>query len=71
MPKINHIILSWARETAKLDIEDAARKLQISDGKTASAAEKLLGYEDGTKDPTRAMLLKMSKIYLLPIDVIP
>ncbi len=67
MPKINHIILSWARETAKLEIEDAARKLQISDGKVASAAEKLLSYEDGTKDPSRPMLLKMSKVYRRPL----
>lgn len=67
MPKINHAILSWARETAELDIEDVVRKLQISDGKIASAAEKLSAYEDGTKEPSRPMLLRMSKLYRRPL----
>lgn len=67
MPNINHIILSWARETAGLSLENAAHKLQIKDGKTASADEKLLAYENGTVAPSRSMLLKMSKIYRHPL----
>lgn len=67
MPKINHIILSWARDTAKLSLENAAHKLQIKDGVKASAEEKLLAYENGTVAPSRSMLLKMSKVYRRPI----
>lgn len=67
MPNINHIILSWARETAELSAETAAHKLQIKDGKKASAEDKLLTYENGTVAPSRSMLLKMSKVYRRPI----
>ena len=67
MPNINYKILSWARETTGLTVEDAARKLQIKDGKIASAETKLLAYEEGAKAPSRAMLLKMSKLYRRPL----
>lgn len=67
MPNINHIILSWARDTAGLSVENAAHKLQIKDGVRASAEEKLLAYENGTVAPSRSMLLKMSKAYRRPI----
>jgi Zn-dependent peptidase ImmA (M78 family) len=67
MTNINHKILSWARETAELSIENAARKLQIKDGKETTAEEKLLEYENGLKAPSRSMLLKMSKTYRRPI----
>jgi Zn-dependent peptidase ImmA (M78 family)/transcriptional regulator with XRE-family HTH domain len=67
MPNINHIILSWARETAELSVETAAQKLQIQDGKKASSEDKLLTYENGTVAPSRSMLLKMAKVYRRPI----
>lgn len=67
MPKINHEILSWARKNTGLSIETAARKLVIRDGKTASAADKLLAYENGTKDPSESILFRMSKVYRQPL----
>ena len=67
MPKISHIILSWARETAGLDVEIAAKKLQITDGKVVSSVDKLTAYENGQKEPSRAMLLKMAKLYRRPL----
>jgi Zn-dependent peptidase ImmA (M78 family) len=67
MPKINHKILSWARKTAELSLEDAAHKLQIKDGKAARAQEKLEAYEDGTDKPSRALLLRMTKAYHRPL----
>ncbi|MGR3318438.1 MAG: ImmA/IrrE family metallo-endopeptidase [Candidatus Anammoxibacter sp.] len=68
MPNINQKILSWARKNAELSVERAAHKLQIKDGKAASAEEKLLAYEnDDTVAPSRSMLLKMSKVYRRPI----
>lgn len=67
MTNINYKILSWARKTAVLSIEEAARKLQIKDGKKSTATEKLLDFEKGIKIPSRSMLLKMSKAYRRPI----
>ncbi len=64
MPKVNPDILKWARETAGLSIEDAARKLGMS-GDTA--AERLDALEEGKKDPTRPMLVKMSEKYRRPL----
>jgi len=67
MPNINHLILSWARDTAELSLEGAAHKLHIADGKSSSAEEKLLAYENGVVSPSRSLLLRMSKVYRRPI----
>ena len=67
MTQINYQILSWARKKAELSLKEAARKLQIKDGKKETAAEKLMAYENGTKKPSRSLLLKMSKAYRRPI----
>ena len=67
MPNIKHSILRWARDTSKLSIEDAAHKLNILDSKTASAAEKLVAFENGKKAPSRSLLLRMSKVYHRPL----
>lgn len=67
MPNINHLILVWARETAELPLEEAAKKLQIRDSAKSSAADKLLAYEKGMSAPTRAMLVKMAKTYRRPL----
>lgn len=56
----NPEVLRWARESAGLSYEDAARKLQMS-GK--SAVETLKAYEEGKKQPSRSRLLLMSKQY--------
>jgi len=66
MPKINNEILVWARETSGLTVDDAAKKLQIKDTQTATAAEKLLAYENG-KIPSRSLLVRMSKQYRKPL----
>lgn len=67
MPKIKHAILRWARETSKLSIEEAAYKLKLADSKADSAAEKLAAFEDGKKEPSRSLLLRMSKLYRQPL----
>lgn len=67
MPKVNKRILRWARETIGLSVGEAARKLGIRDGKTASAGEKLAAYEDGAKDPSESMLVRMSRVYRRPL----
>lgn len=67
MPKVNHEILKWARTTAGLDEEQAAKKLDMRDTKNASAVEKLTALETGDVPPTRAQLVKMSKQYRRPL----
>ena len=67
MPSINGAILIWARETLALTLEDAAKKLNFKDGRNVSAAEKLAAFEDGTKEPSRGLLSRMSVVYRRPI----
>ena len=67
MPTIKHTILQWARETSKLAIEEAAHKLNLTDTKKASGTEKLAAYECGEKEPSRSLLLRMSKQYHRPL----
>lgn len=67
MPKINHTILVWARETAGLTIEDAAKRLHLKDGKKATAEDKLLAYENGEAELSRSMLLNMVRLYRRPL----
>lgn len=67
MPKVNHTILKWARETSMFSLEQAAQKLGIVDGKSISGAEKLAAYEGGIKEPSRSLLVRMSKQYHRPL----
>ncbi|GJL52788.1 MAG: DNA-binding protein [Nitrospirales bacterium] len=67
MPKVNHEILKWARTTAGLDEDQAAKKLGMKDTKKGSAVEKLAALETGDISPTRAQLVKMSKHYRRPL----
>lgn len=66
MPNINAEILTWARESAGLSVETAAAKLQLKDSIGATAAQKLLAYENG-KAPSRSLLKRMSKQYRKPM----
>ncbi|WP_273208828.1 ImmA/IrrE family metallo-endopeptidase [Marinobacter subterrani] len=56
----NPEVLRWARESAGLSYEDAARKLQMSG---RSAVKTLKAFEEGGKTPSRSKLLMMSKQY--------
>lgn len=67
MPKIKSDIIKWARENANLTLEEAAHKLQITDGEKTSGAEKLESYEKGKKEPSRSLLLRMSRQYRQPL----
>lgn len=69
MVAVNPEILKWARETAALSMEEAARKLGFRDSKTNTAVEKLQRLESGVKKPSRAQLNKMSKAYYQPLLV--
>ncbi len=67
MPKVNPDILLWARETAGLSLDEAAKKLKINASKDMSAADRLTALEVGEKEPSRPMLLKMAKQYRRPL----
>ena len=61
MPKVNPDILVWARETAGLSEQDAAKKLGLS------SPERLEALESGKRDPSRRQLLNMSEKYRRPL----
>ncbi len=67
MPRVNPEILVWARETAGLTQEAAARKLGFQDSARSSATEKLAAIEYGQKEPSRPQLLKLASQYRRPL----
>ena len=67
MPKINPEIIVWARETAGLTHEEAAKKLGFQDSSKSSATEKLASLENGDNEPSRPQLLKMEAQYRRPL----
>lgn len=69
MPTVNPKILKWARETAALTLEDAARKLGINESRGVSAVNRLVALESGTDIPSRPLLVKMAKQYRRPLLV--
>lgn len=67
MPQVNPHILEWARETAGLSPDEATQKLPIRPTRSATALQRLAALEGGETEPTRAMLVRMSKVYRRPL----
>ena len=67
MPKVNPEVIVWARETAGLTPNEAAKKLGFQDSSNSSAADKLAALENGDKEPSRPQLLKMEAQYRRPL----
>jgi Zn-dependent peptidase ImmA (M78 family) len=67
--QINPAILVWARESAGLGIDEAAKKLSLADSKNESGEQKLLDLESGARFPTRVQLSKIAKTYRRPLIV--
>ncbi len=65
--KVNPEILVWARETAGLTQEQAARKVGIRAARGVVAADRLAEMESGDAEPTRPTLIKMAKQYRRPL----
>jgi len=63
MPAVNPKIMKWARETAGLSVEEAARKIELGAAHGQTPAERLLGIEAGREEPSRRMLQNMAKKY--------
>ena len=67
MPSINPEIMVWARETAGLTRQEAARKLGFRESSKSTAADKLAAIECGEKEPSRPQLVKMTNQYHRPL----
>jgi Zn-dependent peptidase ImmA (M78 family)/transcriptional regulator with XRE-family HTH domain len=60
MPRVVPEVLIWARETAGLSVEEAAKKLGVS-------PRRLSEFEKGEREPTRNQIVAMSKRYYRPL----
>ncbi|WP_066551166.1 MULTISPECIES: ImmA/IrrE family metallo-endopeptidase [unclassified Sphingomonas] len=67
MAGINPEILIWARKTAGLDLETAARKIQLNAARGLSGAERLAAIEAGDVVPSAPLLRRMADRYHRPI----
>lgn len=67
MPSVNPTILRWARETAGLSLDEAAKRAGLNDAHGVSAAQRLAALEAGQADPSRAVLYKMAALYRRPL----
>src|SRR5271165_5601084 len=68
MGAIRPEILTWARETAGLSLEDAARAVGLKEARGEPGRVRLAKIEE-TGDPPRPLLLKMAKAYRRPLLV--
>ncbi|WP_206431249.1 ImmA/IrrE family metallo-endopeptidase [Sphingomonas sp. ABOLE] len=64
---INPEILIWARETAGLDLETAARKIDLGAARGVSGAERLAAMEAGELVPSTSLLRRMADKYRRPM----
>lgn len=67
MPIVNPDILVWARTTAGLTLDDAARKIGITDARGLAGADRLALLERGQQEPTRPVLVRMARQYRRPL----
>jgi Zn-dependent peptidase ImmA (M78 family) len=67
VPKVSSAVLRWARETAGLSLDEAARRIDLSPTRNATAAERVAALESGADEPSRPLLLRMAKQYRRPL----
>lgn len=67
MPAINPEILVWARETAGLQPDEAARKAGIGPAGGLEPGRRLEAIERGDAAPTRNQLASLAKVYRRPL----
>jgi len=65
--QINPAVLQWARVTAGLSLDDAARRLGLTSGPRGTAEEKLAAIEAGEKAATDTQIAKMAAVYHRPL----
>ena len=67
MPSVNPAILSWARNSAGLSVEEAVAKLPLNAAYGKTAIERLNELESGVRAPSRPTLVRMAKQYRRPL----
>jgi Zn-dependent peptidase ImmA (M78 family) len=60
---LNPQILTWARDTAGLSVDEAANALGFKDAQDRTATDRLRALETGVEAPSRSVLLRMSQAY--------
>jgi Zn-dependent peptidase ImmA (M78 family)/transcriptional regulator with XRE-family HTH domain len=65
--RINPAILVWARESAGLDLKEAAHRIGLTPSENASSEGKLLELEGGRRLPSRTQLTNIAKTYRRPL----
>jgi Zn-dependent peptidase ImmA (M78 family)/transcriptional regulator with XRE-family HTH domain len=66
-PQINSDVLRWARDQAKLSLDEAAKRAGIPPTKNAVAAARLDSWERGESRPTQNQLLGLARAYRRPL----
>ena len=67
MPRVNPDNLRWARETAGLGEEEAAKKVGLGPARGVGGVERLQLLELGEDEPSRALLTNMARVYRRPL----
>jgi Zn-dependent peptidase ImmA (M78 family) len=67
MAAVNPAMLIWARETAGLDLESAAKKIGLTAVRGVSCADRLAAFEAGDEAPSVSLLQRMSQHYRRPL----
>ena len=67
MPRVNPDNLRWARETAGLGEEEAAKKVGLSPARGVGRIERLQLLELGQDEPSRTLLTNMARVYRRPL----
>ena len=56
-------ILTWARETAGLSLDDAAQAVGLKEARGQRGGERFAALESGLEEAPRSLLIKMAKAY--------
>jgi Zn-dependent peptidase ImmA (M78 family)/transcriptional regulator with XRE-family HTH domain len=69
MSAIQPKLLTWARTTAGLSLEDAAHALGLASARGKTGGQRLESLELGEEEPSRTLIGKMTKVYRRPLLV--
>jgi len=67
MPKVNPDILIWARETAGLNLDEAAKAIGLGPARGKTGGQRLGDLEVGEAEPSRQQLARMAEKYRRPL----
>lgn len=67
MPQVSPSVLTWARDTAGLSLEEAAGRIGLTTARGVSGPDRLRDIEQGKTTPSRPLLVRMAKHYRRPL----